>query len=64
MRILLGKMTKNSIMESALNFTAFCLMKTCGVVFSFVCFFFFFSITAKAVSEAPDNWYLLLLLDT
>lgn len=63
MRILLGKMTKNSIMESALNFTAFCLMKTCGVVFSFVCFFFF-SITAKAVSEAPDNWYLLLLLDT
>lgn len=43
--ILLEKMTKNSIMEGALNFTGFYLMK-CGVVFSFVCLFFS-SITAK-----------------
>lgn len=44
MRILLEKMTKNSIMEGALNFTRFCLMK-CEVVFLFV--WVFFSITAK-----------------
>lgn len=61
---LVRKRWQNSAVEGHLNFTGFCLMKKYGAVFSFVCLFFFFSVTAKLsikywlLVSSASSWYV------